>query len=407
MLFTRKLEDAGLDPKLAMPILLLLSVAVVVWLMMATGRTLQPISDDKTPLPIDAFQVEQKTIDFKVHSQGTVEPRTESDLVSEVDGVVSWKSPNFIAGGIIRRGETLLKLDKADYETARARAKASLARSKAQFERADSELIRITQLNRKKLASKSQLDTANSDYEVAKANLAEAEANLRQAIRDIARTELKAPYDGLVRSKQVDQGQYLSRGTVVGRLYATDFLEVRLPIADSELAFLDQYRLTGPDKEKPEVVLSAKFAGVQKHWSGYIDRLEASIDTRSRMVLAVARIQAGAEQAPPVGLFVKAAISGRSEANLFAIPRAALRDRGTVLIVNKDKMLEPRQVDIIRIDGEQLIIKSGLSDGDILSTSISPTLAPGSVVEPSIINPRPALQLEGAAAANTRSTDRL
>ncbi|MEM8500140.1 MAG: efflux RND transporter periplasmic adaptor subunit [Pseudomonadota bacterium] len=396
-LIIRKLQQYGIDPKLGSAAILLLIVGLIVWLMMTSVKQVKPKANEKVSVPIDAWRAHTQSVELTVRSQGTVAPRTQTDLVAEISGVISWLSPQWVAGGRFSAGEELLRIDPSDYRNALHRAEANVNKTDAQLKRANSELTRVSSLHKRKLASNAELDKASSDHQVALANAADARAAHSQAKNDVSRTRINAPYDGYVRQKLIDKGQYVSRGTALGSVYANDFLEVRLPLADSELEFLEQTNIGVSGEYKPPVLLSAQYAGKQKHWRGVIDRLEASIDTQSRMVFAVARVPGGNDQAPPVGLFVKASISGQQLDKALLIPRVALRDNNNVLVVNQDNILVKRTVDILRIRGDELIIKSGLKDGDLVSTSMSPTIAVGSAVEPVIRNLSPVLQLDAPA----------
>ena len=128
----------------------------------------------------------------------------------------------------------------------------------------------------------------------ARAQLASAQAALDKAKLDLSRCEISAPFAGRVRSENVDAGQYLTKGTKLAEVYAVDYAEVRLPLPDDELAFLDlplAYRGNGGAKRQPKVRLSAKFAGKVYHWDGYIVRTEGEIDSKTRMVYAVAQVK--------------------------------------------------------------------------------------------------------------------
>jgi len=173
-----------------------------------------------------------------ITSQGTVAPRTQSELIPEVSGRVTWVSPALVAGGSFREGEPLLRIDDADYRNQQAKSEAALKRAEVEQQHARAELKRIRSLNRQKLASTQQVEDAERAARVATANLHEATASLAQARLDLARTELTAPFTGLVREEQVDVGQFITRGQRVGTIYATDYVEVRLPISAHQLGFL-------------------------------------------------------------------------------------------------------------------------------------------------------------------------
>ena len=183
-------------------------------------------------------EVQAVTEHLSISSQGTVQPRSQSELIPEVSGRVVWTSPSLVGGGSFREGDILLRIDAADYLSAMQRSEATLQRSDVEYSFASDELKRLQQLHKQQLASQQQLDSARRTAQVAQANLNESSASLEQAQRDLARTEVSAPFDGLVRNEQVDLGQFVTRGQSIGTIYALDYVEVRLPISADQLAYL-------------------------------------------------------------------------------------------------------------------------------------------------------------------------
>jgi hypothetical protein len=187
-----------------------------------------------------------------------------------------------------------------------------------------------------------------------------------------------------VRSERVDVGQFVSRGMSIGTLYATDYVEIRLPIPDEKLAYLELplWNDAGTSEEGPPVTLRAHFAGGDHRWSGRIVRTEGEIDAKSRMVHIVARVEhpyglpaGGSDEAsgdedatdrPPlaVGLFVHAEIQGPMVENVDILPRAALREDETVLVVDRDDRIRSRPVELVRIDRDDALIRAELEPGD-------------------------------------------
>ena len=191
-----------------------------------------------------------------------------------------------------------------------------------------------------------------------------------------------------MRSERVDTGQFVSRGESVASIYGSDYVEVRLPIADSQLAYLNvPLTQRGELKEidAPITTLSANFAGTEQKWFGRIVRTEAEIDAMSRMVHAVARIRAGEDgnnMSPPVGLFVQADIEGRLVDNVFVLPRSALRNDSQVLIIDTDNRLQYRTVEILRIYRDEIYITNGLNGGEVVCLSPLQTVVNGMLVSP-------------------------
>jgi len=326
----------------------------------------------RTPV-VRVMRVDPGPFQFVVHAQGTVVPRREGDLVPQVSGNVEWVSPALASGGFFDADEILLRIDRADYEVALESARAAVARVESEALRATRELARQKRLADRSVASQTNLDDAVNAARIAEASLREAKAKREQAERDLARTALGAPYAGRVRSAEVDVGQFVSRGTPVARLYAVDFAEVRLPIPDAELGFLDLPLLDrGPDEVPgPPVRLHAQFAGREREWAGRIVRTEGEIDPRSRMVHVIAEVadpygrtlsdEERRGQTPlAVGLFVEAEIMGRRVEDAVSLPRVALRDDGTVLVVDADSAIRARPVEVLRIDSDRVVVGGGL-----------------------------------------------
>jgi RND family efflux transporter MFP subunit len=320
------------------------------------------------------MQVQPQELTLVVRTHGSVLPRTESTLVPEVSGTLVWVSPSLVSGGFFEAGEPLLRVDARDYEVAVERAQAALARAKSEHGLARTELDRRRRLAQRDAASRAQLDAALNTERVTGAGKREAQALLEQAQRDLTRTEIAAPYAGRVREESVDAGQFVARGAPVARIYAVDRAEVRLPIPDHELAFLElplMYRGESLEAPGPEVRLRASFAGGEHVWTGRVVRTEGEIDAHTRMVYAVAQVddpyaRGDDPDRPPlaVGLFVEAEIQGRAVRDAIVLPGSALRDTKRVLVVDEEDRLRFREVEVLRADRRQVVIGSGLAAGE-------------------------------------------
>jgi len=326
-----------------------------------------------------------------VNSQGMVEPRSQSELIPEVSGRTVWVSPSLVDGGLFERDEVLLRIDDADYRSALTRAEAALKRAEVENDYALDELKRTQSLRDKQLASQQQLDNVRRASWVAEANLSESRAAVDQAKRDLERTELKAPFDGLVREEHVDQGQFVTRGQSIGTIYATDYVEVRLPIAADQLIYLGVPASTRgqiPDSLQPPVTVTADFGNLRLFWEGKLVRAEAEFDERSQMLYGVARLESqanGADTLPvPVGMFVQAEIRGRKVQNVIRLPRSAIRDDNQVMVVDSDKLLHFRHVSILRLERDEVLVDGGLQAGELVCVSPLQTVVENMPVNPVI-----------------------
>jgi len=377
--------------KIVLPILV-----VLVGIVGATGllRVRPSVATHSTarPLPmVRTMAVELQDVQLRIEAQGSITPRTESDLVAEVAGRITWVSPNLAAGGFFEEGELLIRIDPSDYELAVERAEAALTRAQSELALAQNHLERRRSLAERGVASAASLDEAVNTERVATAAVRDARAFRSQARRDLERSRILAPFAGRVREKRGDVGQFVGRGAGVARIYAVDYAEVRLPIPDQEAAFLDlpiDYRGEAGEDEGPEVLLRARFAGREYSWTGTIVRTEGEIDPRTRMIQTVARIQdpygrSAQLDRPPlaVGMFVNAEISGRLLEDIVVLPRSALRGRDQVVVVDAENRLRLRRVDILRKQRETVVIAGGLAPGELVCTSPLETIDEGSEVK--------------------------
>jgi RND family efflux transporter MFP subunit len=313
---------------------------------------------DELAMLVDVMVLKTMEANFVVQSQGTVLPRTETVLSAEVSGTITSISPKYIAGGVFEAGETLMRIDPTNYTVAVLQAEALVEQREIEHEGA------------KKL--RSQGYRAESEYASAKAALATAKSELVRARRNLEQTYIRLPYDGMVRSKEVDLGQFVSPGMRLGVVFATDHAEVRLPLTDLDLAFVD---LPKPGVSNgPGVTLSAIQKGKRTEWRAMIVRTEGVVDEKSRVTYAVARIDdpyaLRSDGAPlPMGSFVNASIEGAVIDNIIQIPRSVLRGSDQLIFVDDDDRLRIRSVDIARSDAEFVYVGGGASAGERIVTT--------------------------------------
>ncbi len=373
-----------MNKKVLYPVLVLVAAGGLMAVLLLTEPA--PVGDTYTPPPVTVRTVvaRKQAEHLIVRSQGTVQPRTESQLIPELSGRVVWMSPSLVTGGRFEEGDVLLRIDTSDYRNAVEKGRAALTRTKVEREHASDELDRLEKLQSQNLASQSQLDEAQRRFLVAEANLIESRINLQQSERDLTRTEITAPYPGRVRSEQVDLGQFISRGNVIATIYATDYVEVRLPIASNQLAYIDiDFSGQLPEQASP-VTIIGELGTTRFIWEGDLVRTEAEIDSSSRMLYGVARVRyLDSPDLPPlaVGLFVQAEIQGRLVEDVIRLPRTAMRDENQVLVVDAENRLRFRYVTVFRIEHDEVLIRKGLEDGERVCVSPLQTVVDGMRVQ--------------------------
>jgi RND family efflux transporter MFP subunit len=377
-----------MNKKTLYPILVLVLGLGIAFLIGVNEPTVVPVPYEPMATTVRVTKVQAAAEYLSFSSQGAVQPGSQSELIPEVSGRVVWISHALVGGGAFQQGDPLLRIDDADYRTLVQRAEATLTRSEVEYDHALDELKRLKSLHKKQLASQQQLDNASRTAKVAEANLSESRANLDQAQRDLTRTELHAPFDGLVRNEQVDVGQFVTRGQSIGTIYATDYVEVRLPISADQLGYLGlpiSTRGRIPEALRPLVTVSAYIGYTRFLWEGQLMRLEAEVDERSRMIYGVTRLdmeQNDNNPMLPAGLFVQAEIRGRRVEDVIRLPRSAMRDNNQVLVVDDQNRLHFRQVSLLRLEHDDMLVKDGLADGELVCISPMQTVVDGMLVNP-------------------------
>ena len=276
---------------------------------------------------VEVKKISSKSINIVIRSQGFIIPQKESQIFPEIIGPVVYVSSKLYEGSSFNKGDILAKIDPKDYELDIKSAESSLAatQTKLSFEIAESRLA-TEEWGKIKEGQEKPTDLALRipQLEQARSAVEAAEANLERLKRNLAKTIIKAPYDGLVRKKNIDIGTVVSPGYLIAGVYATDYVEVKLPVPDEELAFLD-IPLDGTEidtEKQSKVNLRGSFGGKQVNWLGSIVRMEAEIDPKSRMAVLIARVSSPYDllryEIPlRVGQFVEAEIIGRKFKNIY------------------------------------------------------------------------------------------
>jgi len=347
-----------------------LIVGILVLAIVAAGAMMslreQPPKKERVDIDplVATLTLENMTANFEIRSQGTVRPRTETVLSAEVSGTIVSISPKFVAGGVFAKNETLLRIDPTNYTVAVDQAEALVTQRQIEHDGAN------------KL--RSQGYRAESEYASAVAALASARAESVRARRNLERTFIRLPYDGIVRAKETDLGQFVSTGTRIGVVFSTDYAEIRLPLTDVDLAFVD---LPGPNQttasggaDGPAVTLTAIQKGRPTEWQARIVRTEGVVDEKSRVTYAVAQLADpyGLHNdgiVLPVGTFVGATIQGSTAENIIRVPRGAVRGSRQLLFVDQDNKIEIRNVDIVRSDAEYSYLQGGAVEGERIVVS--------------------------------------
>ncbi len=347
------------------------AVAVGVAGMTAIGAT-KGDGDKKAPVDIrPVIKVESvfaQNYQVQISSFGEVEPLERTHLAAQVSGEVIHWHENFVPGGLIARGEVLFSIEKDTYEAALMKAQADLSLAEAALiEEQARAAVAESEAKTAPKAKVTDLYLRKPQLLSARAALKSSQAQLKIAQRDLDNCEVRAPYDALVVARNLGKGQYVSRGAEVGELYNIEYAEVTFPIAGFDTTFLPE-RVAG---------LAARVTvkgATQVYREALITRDLGIVDSATRMSHLVARIPdpySLKSDLPPIkfGSYAKVGFTGKTLEDVYRLPQELVTNQ-KVWIVDPAQRLEPRNVRVVREEGEFFLIRGDLMDDDKVVTTL-------------------------------------
>lgn len=358
---------------------------------------LKPNPQPRAPKPIAQTQVkvvlaQPQAMAVNVNAQGSVEPRRQIDVVSQVAGSLVQVSEQFASGGFFAKGATLVQIDPRDYEIALVRAKAALL---------DAEKLLATERGQAQQAQRQWQELGSKDANelflrkpqlaAAEAQVAAARAGVQQAQLNLERTRIQLPFAARVNNTWVDLGQFVSTGTRIATVYDSAVALVRLPLTDLQASLINLPLAFGkPQQELPDVILRGVVAGNAYEWKGKITRTEASLDPQSRMFYAVVEIPDPfdpVKNAVPLlmGMYVNAEIIGKPIANVMRLPKSVIFRRDQVYSLDTDNRVQIHSVKILRSDEQHVWFTGDIKSEQAIVLERQGYLTAGTQVVPEVV----------------------
>jgi len=333
---------------------------------------------------VETMVLKFEDVQVSVRSQGTVEAKQKTKLISEITGRVVWVSENFKNGNFISEDEELLHIDALDYELAMAVATANLhdaelnlMEEKVRAKQAESDWKLAQKIKNQADKHASALTLRLPHLARATATLDANKAQLKLAKRNLQRTRLRAPFDGIVENKSVDVGQYLTLASPIATLLSSEEAEVRLPLSHHDLNRLENNGLNAP----VEVTLFGAISN--QKWPALISRIEKKLDTETREQYLIANIQDPYNldkkytSSLLLGAFIDASIAGKLYKKVVKIPRYALHQNSHVFVVGNNNSLVSRAIKFVHLDDKNLLVIKGLNKGEKLVITQLPLMTEG------------------------------
>lgn len=362
-------------------------------IVIALGLTFVLLETRKTPKPhetpylgplVEVAELVKTSRQVVVRGTGSAQASHEVGITPQVKGQISELSPQMVVGGILRQGELLFAIDDIDYQLAIALAQSNLAQAELDLLRNENlaELARKEWrlLNPDSAVEPNPLVVYEPQLKSFRAQRDAAQAKVKLAELNLQRTKIFAPFNAYVRSEQLEVGQFLNAGAPVATLVGIDQIEIVVPLPLDELVWLQVPR-NGSGQQGSLAKIELQSGGQTFQWQGAITRALGEIDPRNRMARIVVTVADPLSQQPKgakllnhllPGMFVEVQLQGEEVSEVIAVPRGSLHDNDTLWVVDDENKLHIREVDILRRERDEVLVRFGLDAGEkIVLTNLS------------------------------------
>ncbi len=357
-------------------VVLAAGVAVAFWLM-ETSPQAKP-----HPQAHNATLIAVKTVDYGprqtvISGMGTVTAANNVELQPQVSGEITELNGNLVPGGHFRQGETLLKIDPTDYRLAVRQLITDVAKAESDLQLEQGNQL-VAQKEYKLLGetvsdAEKALMLRQPQLENLRATLDAAQAKLEQAQVDLTRTQIKAPFNAVVQSREIDLGTRAGESTVLATLVGTDTYWVEVSVPVSQLRWIRIPQTDGDQGALVRIYDSAAWGdGVYRQ--GRVVRLEADLEEQGRMARLLVRVEDPLNLLPDntgqprmlIGAYVRVEIEGQALDSAAAIEREFIRNGSNVWVMDPEGGLAIRPVEIAFRGADRLLVTGGIKSGERL-----------------------------------------
>ncbi len=338
---------------------------------------------------VEAVKLHQTNEPVIIRARGKVIPAREIALKSRVSGEIVKVHPKFIEGGILEEGSEILRIDDYDYKLAVIKARVNVAK-------ADSELK--IEMGRQEVAKRewellNEGEPDGSDPELAlrrphlkkvEAELEAAKADLKQAEINLKRTILHAPFNAVVRTKNVDVGSHISTQDPVATLAGTDEYRVQVSMPVDRLKWISFPDNKG-NKGSKAIIRYGNAKQSNTRTTGHVIKLLSDLEKEGRMARVLVSVKDPLHQKSSkqgtlpllIDSSVHVEIEGLKVDNILKIPRNALREGSRIWVTDENQTLMIREASIIWRDAKTVLLTDTVQDGELLILSDIPAPVEG------------------------------
>lgn len=376
-----------LENRWRLPAIIILIAAGVAGVIILTAPETEK-KEPSRPVPaVEAIPLEEGNYALKVEAFGRVIPSREVTLTPEVTGKIVSMNPEMEPGGILKKGDLIIQIEKADYELAVERAAAGLREAEAALELEKGRQV-VAKREWEIFGKDLDQSLASGELALRKPQLAQAEADvksaqamLKEANLDLERTTIRAPFDSLVLEESVEIGQRVAPEVDIVRIAGTDSYWVNASVPINSFRRIDP--ADNGEGSTVTLFLDAGLGGTITRCGKVIRKL-GNLDPEGRMGRILISIddpllleEDSVDSVIPLESYVRAEINAGDIRDVYKIPRRGLRENNTVWIADPDQKLRIKNVDIVWRYGDYVYVRDDFEAGDRLITSHIANVLPG------------------------------
>ena len=353
---------------------------------------------------VDVMTAELSNRQIIITAKGTVIPAKQIMVTPQLSGKIIKMSPKLVPGGVFRKGDELIAIDPRDYEIAleasQERVADAIYRLKMEKGQAAVALqewnlledsVPTTEEGKELALRKPQIEKAEASLKAAKSTVRKAEINL-------SRTRIKAPFNAIVLSENVDMGQVVGPQSQVAALAGTDVYWVQVAVPVEYLSRINIPKRMGQKGSEAELIIRSGSLEIKR--TGYVVRLLGDIEKAGRLARLLVAVEDpmllknNKEEELPLllGSFVEVNIKGEELENIYVLPRKALRDveekvagegynKEWIWVIDDESRLRFKQVDVAWRMKDEVFVSAGLEGDETIITNSIPTPIEGLKVE--------------------------
>lgn len=362
-----------------LPLIALACGIAITFYLLETKPKAKPGKRPSTAMLVEVQKVVSGPQVTILEAMGEIIPARQIEIRPRVSGEISQVSKEFLPGGFFSTNQPMLSIDRTDYDLIVSQLESEVARveSDLALEMGNQRIAQreLALLGEEVSADEKALILRKPQLDKLYATKTFAESKLSQARLNLERTDIAAPFNGIITSRMVDTGAKISESTILATLVGTDAFWLQLTLPEEQLQWVKIP--SNSDEEGSTVKIFSQGSTGGSYRTGQVIRLSAALEEQGRMAQLLVRVEdplclKSENRDKPkllLGSYVRAEIDGITIASGVRLNRSHIHEGNSVWLMDNKGLLDIRQVDVIFRGRNHVIVNGGMKDAERLVTS--------------------------------------